>query len=358
MVLANIDRRVVFPTREKTENYTIPVPDPVWSHVNACYQILKGYFLRFPCTNLIGFPLVRRLLFFAQVPDQRERTEIAAFLCLYFDKRSLERIQLLKEIKHKLVLLREVPLIPYCGTTLLVIARHILTHSMGECHDHFAGFLVEAVLPLVTEKDLGVFYSQLRAFVMDFVARYPTCAVEVLKDIQKKWPMTCTHKEPLMLNLVVNVAMTLSPSDFSHIARHFFKFLAALINSPNSLVVEQAISLFRKADTLKFISNYGPFVKTFLADSIKKLVSHWSHEIRASAQGCIKEVDKLVEGANSANVELIPDRDVEMAIRKWRGIIEIVRGSGAPETLAFMKRAYLAPGTLSRIVPFGAAGCC
>jgi hypothetical protein len=356
MVLANIDRRVVFPTREKTDNYTITITDPRWSHLNACYQILKGYFRRFPFSDLIDCSLVRRLLFLAQVPDARERAEIGAFLCLYFDRRSLERIQLLKEIKYRLILLRDVPLMPYCGTTLLLVARHILTHSSRECSSHIAGLFFGAVLPLVTGRDLGVFYSQLRALVIDFVTEYPTIGVEVLKDIQNRWAITSAYKEPLMLNLVVNVAMVLSESDFSRIAGHFFKFLSELMNSPNSLVVDQAISVFRNADTLKFLAKHPSFVKTFLEDSVRKLVNHWSYDIGAGARACLGEVGKLVEMANGANVELIPDRDVRMPVQQWGSIIEMVRGSDTPEALASMKRAYVAPGRPTRILPFRTAG--
>jgi hypothetical protein len=356
MVLANIDRRVVFPTREKTDNYVLPVTEPRWATLGPCYQILKGYFTRFPSSDLIGFPLVRRLLFFAQVPDQRERAEIASFLCLYFDNRSLERLRLFKAIKHVLVLLRDVRLVPYCGSTLLLVARHMLTQSTGKCADCFITLFMEAVLPLITERDLGVFYSQLRALVIDFVTRYPSRGIGVLEDIQSRWAITSAYKEPLLLNLVINVAMTLSPVDFTRIAGHFFKFLGAHLNSPNSLAVDQAISVFRNPDTLTFLANYPRFVKTFLAESVRKLVGHWSHEIRANTQACLGEVDRLAEMANGASVELVPDRDVKAAVQKWRCIIDMVNGSDASETLARMNTAYAAPGKLGKIVPFKTVG--
>jgi hypothetical protein len=330
MLLANIDRpNLHFPSRSATDSYTIPVCEATWGCLRICYKMVKALIQKVPHIEMIDFRVVRRFLFLAQVPDKEERCEIANILGLYFDTRPAERWDLLTAVSHQLALLREVSLVPYCGSTLLMVLHHMFTQGSAEFRPAVVSVIANTAIPLVTSPDVAIFYPVLRTLVMDFVAMFPGAGLGVLKRVQQLWPLTSGAKEALFVNLVIHVALILDQADFAPIAVSFFRFIGALFRSPNFLVMDQLLSALDRPDGRAFLAAHRELVAQYIADAVADLpTGHWSHDVRTKATAVLPGVLGIVAGLRPAAQPAAADVPT---LQRWAPIIRAAQGQGAGE---------------------------
>jgi hypothetical protein len=318
----------------------------MWGYLRICYKTLRAVMMIIPDNKAINFKVVRRFLFLSQLPDKEERCEIADILGLYFDTRPAERFDLLVAVRDQLVLLREVPLIPYCGVTLLMVMRHIFAQASAEFRPAVVSVIANAVIPLVTSPDVAVFYPVLRTLILDFVAHWPRAGIGVLAKLQRLWPLTCGAREALFVNLVMHVAVIIEKTDF---ALTFFRFIGALFSSPNFLVVDQLLSTLDRPEGRAFLAAHRDLVARYIAGPVAELpVVHWSNEVRKKASAFLPSVLAMVAGLTPA---LQPDPAAVPTVHRWAAIVRAAGTERAEQILSSARNVDREAGPPTRFLP-------
>lgn len=288
----------VFPTAVKTSDYTLNILEASWPHLFTCHQLLTHFVYLFPDAEFVNFGVVRRAFFLTQVPDANERVHFVNFLKAYYDTHPKERLEFLRVVRDKLVLLADDTLVPYCGMPLLLCVMHILTRGVNEMLDEFTSLVKEALLPLLSHRYLPLYYSTYKSAILTILGSVglPDMKLDVLNAIQAKWPIQSSAKESLFGDLLASVVSLMPSSTFSLFARQFFLFSARLCYSPNYKAVNAMLAIFAREDLKKF-------VKENLSMSINQLYEpiywaskhHWCIAIRERAVTVLETLETMAK---------------------------------------------------------------
>lgn len=280
-----------FPSSLETGDYTLSVIEPAWPHLFFCHQLLTRFVNLFPEAEFVNFSVVKRALFLTQLPDANERVHLVNFLKAYYDTHVNDRLDFIRSLRDRLILLAEVPLVPLCGMPLLLCANHVLSRGLTdpEVREVYKDMIKQAVVPLFGHTHMSLFYSSFKSLLVLSIKEIPELTSIVLKGLQNKWPVAGGMKEQLATDLVITISSTLSQSDFSLFSANFFVFLARRMYSPNYKVVNTILSMYSKEDLRKFVKDNS----TLLIDKLyvpfhEAAENSWCHAIREKAAGMIE----------------------------------------------------------------------
>lgn len=214
--------------RASTSDYSLPVVDPSWLHLSRCYELLTHFLHTFPGAEFVNFYVLRRFIAITPLPDANERLAIAKFIQGYYDIREAERLRILHAIGHQLVMFREADLAPFCVSPLLSCPRHVINTSLSALEDNIKNIVLRAVVPLVGAHYLGLYYAELKSFLMDSIPLLKDLKWSIVRQFQRLWPLSAPAKEHYYADILIGVVLLLDGNQFVVLREGFLNFIGNL----------------------------------------------------------------------------------------------------------------------------------
>jgi hypothetical protein len=333
MVSANLfDRPVQFPGELETADFTVALQDPTWFHLSYCYSILRYLIVLFPLSPIIGLPIVLQLFRRSQCRDIRERNAITGVLTTYYKNRESERVAFIRHLGWQLHLAREVPLVPYCAVVLLNCFLTVLEVSMDCLTDDIVTVVVHSIVPLVRYRYLSLIAEPLRNIFCQFTCKYPNLTLFLLHQIQLTWPVTTGTKQPLFMRIVMALLALMDPIIFEPCAEHFFLFIADCLDSANSLLISEILTILSGGNWTKLLQPFGHIVVDKLIEPLTRLTGHWNFRVRTQAKSFIASLQRMnsvLVNCKLSEVEAAPtEQPHEEALAKWTSVIALACQNG------------------------------
>lgn len=349
MIATNVLREdPVFPNAQMTSDYTLNVLEPSWAHLFICHQLLTKFVLLFPDAEYVNFAVVQHALFLTQVPDANERVHFVNFLKAYYDTHPTERLRFLKAVRDKLVMLREMRLVPFCAMPLLLCVTHIIVRGIRDLEDPFRAMVTQALLPLLSHKYLPVYYQNFKTTLMLVAGELPDLKIPILLAIQNMWPVGNGTKESYAADLLVFIASMLPPPVFSMMSTQFFLFCAKQCYSENFKLVNVILSMFLRDDMTRFLRDNSTVAIDKLYEPFHYVAkNHWCLAVREKAVLAIEKMEKVgkTDFAKKTNVikmreetarkqaaGLLPSHHIaedNRPLRKWTLVIKVAAANDA-----------------------------
>lgn len=380
MIATNVLREdPVFPTAQKTGDYTINVLEPSWAHLFLCHQMLTRFVVLFPDAEYVNFSVVQRALFLTQVPDANERVHFVNFLKAYYDTHPGERVRFLKAVRDKLVLLREGGLVPFCAMPLLLCVTHILSRGICDMLKVFKDMVTQALLPLLAHRYLPVYYQNYKTTLVMVARELPELKLVILQAIQDLWPVCSGTKSAFTADLLVYMASTIPGPVFALMSGQFFLFCAKQCYSDNFKLVSAILSMFTRDYIVRFIRENAVAAIDRLYEPLQHVAkNHWCLAVRERALQALERMEKVdkTDYAKKANAVrsreetlkkqaagLLPIHRINednRPLRKWTQIIKLAAlndkefdssAKMAEITALFVIQHNIALRDISRIIP-------
>jgi hypothetical protein len=159
--------------------------------------------------------------------------------------------------------------------------------------DEIVTVIVHSVIPLMKYRYLNLITEQLRNIFCQFTCKYPNLGLFVMQHIQLVWPVTAGTKQPLVMRIIMALLALMDPAVFGPCADHFFLFIADSLESPNSLLAAEILTILAGGTCNKILQSFAPVVIEKLTGPIMRLTNHWNVRVRAQAKSAIAMLQRM-----------------------------------------------------------------
>ncbi|OHT13550.1 hypothetical protein TRFO_03292 [Tritrichomonas foetus] len=327
MIESNIFRKdPIFPTKQQTLDFVMTVTEPSWPHLFYCYQILNRFVTLFPDAEFVNLSVVHKAITLTQLPDANERNQLVSFLRIFYDNRPNDRLQLINFVNNQLQSLIEGYSIPYCGMPMIVLLTHIISHTPPPLPDYLMKVIKESLIPAISLPYLSLYLINVKQFFSAILTVHPDNIVEILRHMQRVWPLTNASKQQQCLDILLFVFAKMTRPIFKPISHSSFAFLAQFVNSEHTKLSETVMEIWLKQPPDEWIvenSRVG-IVEMFDAISIAA-TSHWCRINMEKANLVLNEMAKINKtqfhkmkiAQKQAQAQKPPPKKSNTFIRKW-----------------------------------------
>jgi hypothetical protein len=269
----------------RTMDFTVSVGDPVWPQRELVYAILIPFIHLFADAEFVSLhTMVRFMALTETAADSRERTAIASVLQAFYTVRLDERTAFIRALLFKLMDVRAGVMLPWAGCPLLLCARHVLSTSAESLPGPVRELVLQGIIPLVRFPLMPVIEFDLKVALSDIFTLLPESAMDVLKELQRSWPLTGQFRAKFVADLVVDAATRIHPSVFAKIESTFFRFVAGYIRSPNLMFSMTILDALIRTKGSPFMQKNGNIMIENLRSALNETAeSHWSYDARMKA---------------------------------------------------------------------------
>lgn len=275
-------------------DYSFTFLEPSWSHLFYCYQIFNKFLRLFPNSALVNKELMKRILLLTELPDNNERIQLVSLLRTYYDTHQNERILILKSVESLFIDLRDDQVSHFCAMPLLQLSAYMFTRSRQEYSEYFNRLIKHSIIPIIGLKFLPFYQQSLKNFISVVLTAYPSMALELLRGIELKWPITNGTKQHQILDILILIFSKMTQEAFKPISKRVFKFLADCVLSNHSKTVEATLDIWITADEKNWVGiNSRVAIKEMYENVSTISEKHWNSQISTKANLVLAAMNKL-----------------------------------------------------------------
>jgi hypothetical protein len=213
---------------------------------------------------------------------------------LYYDVREVERPRIVGAIADIMISFTELALVPLCVATLLFCLKRALHLSFQPFRELFKSVILRAVVPLVASHYLPLFYLGLKAFLLTALPLLRELCDPLLREFQRRWPISGPAKAHCFLDLVFVVVTQLDQKQFLDISEQFFKFVNRTGLAVNLALADTVLNLFLGPDAMSFVSaNSGMIIEKMYETLVAISIGHMYPDIREKAAKVLAHLQTL-----------------------------------------------------------------
>lgn len=296
-ILKMIEVNIFNPNRIRSvtiSDYSFTFLEPSWSHLFYCYQIFNKFLTLFPNSKLVNKALMKRILLLMELPDNNERIQLVSLIRTYYDTHPNERILILKSVESLFIDLLDDQVTHFCAMPLLQLSAYMFSRSRHEYSDYFNRLIKRSIIPLIGLKFLPFFQQSLKNFISVVLTAYPSMALELLRGIEIKWPVTNGTKQHQILEILIIIFSKMPQETFKPISRRVFKFLADCVLSNHSKLCEATLDIWTSADEKNWVGiNCRTGIKEMYENVSTISEKHWNSQTSTKANMALLAMNKL-----------------------------------------------------------------
>ncbi|KAK8882527.1 hypothetical protein M9Y10_045169 [Tritrichomonas musculus] len=275
-------------------DYSFTFLEPSWSHLFYCYQIFNKFLQLFPNSELITKDLMKRILFLTELPDNNERTQLVTLLRTYYNSHPKEHLLIIKAVESFFIDLLDQQVPHFCAMPLLQLSAYLFSKSRYEYPNDINRLIKSSIIPLIGLKYLPFFQQSLKNFISVVLAAYPSMAMELLRGIELRWPITNGTKQQQILEILIMIFSKMPQDAFKLISKRVFKFLADCLLSNHLKTIETVLDVWNNADENNWIViNSRTGIKEMYENTAYLSEKHWNSQVVSKANLALAAMNRL-----------------------------------------------------------------
>lgn len=306
-----------------------PFLEPSWPHLQVVYELLRKFVVS-PDTEQklvrkhVSSRFVLSMVELFNSEDPREREYLKTVLHRIYGKIMQPRPFIRRSIMnvfHRFVYETH----RHNGIAeLLEIIGSIINGFAVPLKEEHKNFLRSFLLPLITPKGLPSYHVQLSFCITQFVDKEPDLACDVVRGLDRHWPITHSHKEVMLLNELEELLELTQPDHFAPVIELLFKRIGKCIESPHFQVAERALFFWNNEYIVSLIVYFRTKIVPLVFGPLHRNVqSHWNPNVLSlsfNVQKLLSEMDgALYKTAAEQYFTNLEDRERNRTkrIKRW-----------------------------------------
>lgn len=314
-----------------------PFLEPSWPHLQVVYELLRK-FVTSPNTEQklvrthVSSRFVTSMVELFNSEDPREREYLKTVLHRIYGKIMQPRPFIRRSIMNVFHTFVYETYRHNGIAELLEIIGSIINGFAVPLKEEHKNFLRGFLLPLFTPKGFCSYHVQLSFCITQFVDKEPALACDVVRGLDKHWPITHCNKEVMLLNELEELLELTQPDHFEPVVEVLFNRLGKCIKSPHFQVAERALFFWNNEYIVSLIVYFRTKIVPLVFGPLHRNVqSHWNPNVLSlslNVQKLLSEMDAPLYQKTAEQYFISLEDDVRARTRRVKRWVRLRRKNG------------------------------